>query len=191
MKITFVTLLSFMAILFTSCSPKAPAMAPAEDPYEDSIKAENADQAKSNGWEVKRYVDEFGDPTGNIYIEKNEYGTFSNSATTNSDLTVNVMVDSASIKFIFYEYGSHQKKGDGFLTFKCKTEDGKIEEFRLYNPENGYLFLDGREADFRKFFFENTKIKCSCKDNSESGEYHFQLNTQGLKEVMTKEKIPF
>ena len=64
-------------------------------------------------WRIDYYVDDFNQPTDEWYITEDEYlvGTFSNSATTNSKLYANVMVDLDDNVIIFlYEYGSRQVK---------------------------------------------------------------------------------
>ena len=63
-------------------------------------------------WDLSYYVDEFNKPTDEWYISNVSYinGTFSNSATTNSKLTVLVLVDANDTAFIMYEYGSHMVK---------------------------------------------------------------------------------
>ena len=57
-------------------------------------------------------MDDFNQPTDEWYITEDEYlvSTFSNSATTNSRLYANVMVDLDDNVMIFlYEYGSRSK----------------------------------------------------------------------------------
>ena len=64
-------------------------------------------------WRIDYSVDDFNQPTDEWYITEDEYlvGTFSNSATTNSKLYANVMVDLDDNVMIFlYEYGSRQVK---------------------------------------------------------------------------------
>lgn len=63
-------------------------------------------------WSVNYYVDDFQQPTDEWYITANTSfsGTFSNSATTNSKLTVQVAVDAEDIAFFLYEYGRSQVK---------------------------------------------------------------------------------
>ena len=58
------------------------------------------------------YLDEFNQPTTETYItnEKAIIGTFSNTATNNSELRVKVAVDKQDVAFVLYEYGSHQVK---------------------------------------------------------------------------------
>lgn len=69
-------------------------------------------------WRIDYSVDDFNQPTDEWYITEDEYlvGTFSNSATTNSELYANVMVDLDDNVMIFlYEYGSRQVKNSSEL----------------------------------------------------------------------------
>lgn len=75
---------------------------------EDSGNPEAADGI----WAVNYYVDNFNQPTDEWYISANNYfsGTFSNSATTNSNLAAEVAVDyddesGVRVAFFLYEYG--------------------------------------------------------------------------------------
>mgnify|MGYP001347003215 CR=1 FL=1 len=58
-------------------------------------------------WTVRYYVDEFGDPTSQGYISNTNLisGTFSNSATQNSDLNVRFLISNSSdISIKLFEY---------------------------------------------------------------------------------------
>ncbi len=67
-------------------------------------------------WSVNHYVDDFQQPTEDWFIANNAYfeGTFSNSATTNSKLLVQVAADEfegeTRVAFFLYEYGRNQVK---------------------------------------------------------------------------------
>lgn len=64
-------------------------------------------------WTVRYYVDAFNQPTDEWYIitKSTISGTFSNSATTNSNLGVEVLYDfEGEITFFLYEYGRSQVK---------------------------------------------------------------------------------
>lgn len=63
-------------------------------------------------WKLDYYVDNFQQPTDEGYILNKDYivGTFSNSATTNSNLYVVVLADAGDISFMLYEYGRSQVK---------------------------------------------------------------------------------
>lgn len=60
----------------------------------------------SDTWELGEFVDEFGQNTGEIYLSTTvSDGKFSNSATTNSELTAIVQVTSDGIGIMLVEYG--------------------------------------------------------------------------------------
>lgn len=63
-------------------------------------------------WTVRYYVDEFQNPTTEGYITTSKYvtGTFSNSATTNSDLYVVWLIDESDVAIKLLEYGRNVVK---------------------------------------------------------------------------------
>jgi len=88
-------------------------------------------------WEVRSYVDDFGDPTSDKYVFAIVEGSFSNSATTNSDLIVKVLIDESMIRFDLYEYArNHPTKGEGDMKFKARSKDSELE-FSTYNGDSG------------------------------------------------------
>lgn len=61
-------------------------------------------------WSVQYYVDDFGEPTKEAYIRNTNLicGTFSNTATQNSDLNVKFLITSSSdVNIMLYEYASN------------------------------------------------------------------------------------
>ena len=48
-------------------------------------------------WETLYYVDDFGDPTNQKYLKYTTYGSFDNTATTNSPLRVEFLVESDKV----------------------------------------------------------------------------------------------
>ncbi len=103
---------SIEADQFYTLSAAAGAAAPAGG--DDS----SSSAADTKGlWSVNYYVDDFQQPTEEWYItnETSFTGTFSNSATTNSKLLVQVAVDEFEgegkrVAFFLYEYGRNQVK---------------------------------------------------------------------------------
>ena len=80
---------------------------------------------------VGYYVDEFNQPTKDGYVANINYivGTFSNSATTDSLLNVQVLVDKENITFFLYEYGRNLVKNSSSYyvdeyDIVMKTADG-------------------------------------------------------------------
>ncbi len=77
------------------------------------------------------YVDEFNQPTSDGYVMNESYisGTFSNSATTDSLLYVQVLVDKEDIAIFLYEYGRNTVKNSSSryveeYDITMKTADG-------------------------------------------------------------------
>ena len=69
-------------------------------------------------------MDEFNDPTAQKYITTKSmiYGTFSNTATNNSQLTAKILVDSVDISFILYEYGKYQVKSGSTYEYRISIK---------------------------------------------------------------------
>jgi|GEM_PF-5689654 len=66
---------------------------------------DNSNTSKTD-WEMGEFVDEFKLPTGDKYLSYTDYnGQFSNSATTNSELTAILQVTEDWIGIMLFEYG--------------------------------------------------------------------------------------
>lgn len=103
---------------------------------EATTENDTATEEEASLWETYYYVDDFNQPTEDWYIGNTTpfIGTFSNSATTDSNLLVNVVVDEVDIAFFLYEYGSNQVKNssssyDDIYNIKMRTEDGTDYSF--------------------------------------------------------------
>lgn len=57
-------------------------------------------------WRIGDFVDEFHNPTGEHYIYTANIGTFTNSATNGSDLTVTLICNMNDVELKLLEYGS-------------------------------------------------------------------------------------
>jgi hypothetical protein len=90
------------------------------DRIESEIAVKKADEEKerlrlanlnnTGIWRIGYYVDEFGEPTKQGYITNTSYikGTFSNTATQNSDLNVEFLISNSSdISVQLYEYADN------------------------------------------------------------------------------------
>lgn len=81
--------------------------------FESAATEANGGSSATGIWETKFYVDDFNQPTDDWYIvNKTRFvGTFSNSATTDSALTVDMLADSEGyVAFFLYEYGRNTVK---------------------------------------------------------------------------------
>jgi len=89
--------------------------------------------SQQEDWIFKYYVDEFNDETEDSYITYKTFinGKFSNSATTNSDLKVEIIADSFNdITITLYEYGRSKVKNSSSrnvdkYSITIKTSDGE------------------------------------------------------------------
>ena len=80
---------------------------PISQKSEIEIKKEDKKIDLSNTiWKIGNYVDEFGDAIGKKYISARAKGVFSNSATTNSALRVDFMIEDR-ISLQLYEYDNN------------------------------------------------------------------------------------
>lgn len=102
---------------------------------EDAIMAPDTE----NNWSVGHYVDKYGIETDKAFIQTFFLGTFSNSATNNSDCYGFFRVnDEGAVEIVIYEYGSYRADGYGsddryYLTmWDSNTGD-------LLVTERGYL----------------------------------------------------
>lgn len=85
MKKIFVVLLALLLCLTAvACSKEKPS---------DDKKTETNTPAKESHWSSEYYTDDFGDSTSKSYIRGVFEGTFSNSATSGSDLTACLFLD--------------------------------------------------------------------------------------------------
>ena len=89
-------------------------------------------------WELGYYVDEFNIPTDEKYIRNilPFRGTFSNSATTNSELLVRVLFDKDGFSIMLYEYGDYLVKNS------YSSEDQRYY-VTLLTPNGNKIPFDG------------------------------------------------
>ena len=95
--------------------------------------------AETSLYKIKYFVDEFGDPTDEGYISQitPAEGTFSNSATRNSDMLWYFIIAPQETAFIIYEYGWSLVSGaSAYPTdyeISIKTADGTVYSYRAKN----------------------------------------------------------
>ena len=115
-----VCLLLLVAICMCSCSSQGKnnnsSSTTTFNGISNSTKYESSKE--SSNWELKNCVDEFGDYTSRKCLSYKCKGTFSNTATTDSDLSVEMIItpivtvngNSESIEVKLYEYGNQLVK---------------------------------------------------------------------------------
>lgn len=156
-------------------------------------------------WGVNNVVDDFGDPTDDLYMYCIVSGHFSNTATTNEDLTVGVIFIplfadpddfSSTFKFNLLEYNDHPAtytKDEEFI-LKVKIGD-EIYEEKLYSfPPNGSLCifnaLSGLHSEILPKIVDElgngNVVRCIIE--SKSSKYEFEINSDGWQEAMEEMK---
>lgn len=76
----------------------------------DNKDSDNVENKKHDVWKVKKYVNEFQEETDYTYISGVFKGVFSNSATTDSELYAQVLIDDYGVYIKLNEYGSRLVK---------------------------------------------------------------------------------
>ncbi len=150
------------------------------------------------GWEKAYYVDDFGDSTSDWYIRGKFKGSFSNSATSGSDLIVFVFVDHDlsecnnydSVRIRLVEYGKYVVKFTNIdykdVYVKVKIDDvvyqdypGNMGEKEFYLRRDGELF-----APILQAIEEGKEIKFSITESKyTTSKYQFTINSRGLESI--------
>tara|TARA_Y100000996_G_C22418765_1_gene600477 strand:- start:348 stop:884 length:537 start_codon:yes stop_codon:yes gene_type:complete len=162
------------------------------------------DSLDFGAWEIKYYVDEFGDPTGNPYITNKEIisGKFTNSATANSDLIVNFIIDDKmhkwKVKRLYIqllEYGTQLVNGIGQNFYINIKQNGKVvskNDIAGYIPnDSDRLVVEVKKnyAKFIKILKDGGELKFSLSQISTSPKtsYNFVIdNADGFTEALDK-----
>mgnify|MGYP001171941460 CR=1 FL=1 len=167
-----------------------------------------AELEKLGSWSFGRYVDEFGDPTGEKYVQNETYGSFSNSATDDSSLRVEMMISSDDQNkpwFRIYEYNSMKVKGYyDWRDYPCriKSSDDEIFDLRLQISDGTDYFRiitpgkwDGKEYikkwgnldKLNKLISEGKSAKFSCYElKTPSTKYRFDFNFKYYENAIRK-----
>lgn len=118
-----------------------------EKQAQDSIKLANINNLGI--WHVGYYVDDFGEPTNQGYIRTNTNGTFSNTATQDSNLNVRFLISNESdISIMLFEYaGNNPVKGyKDRYRITVLDKDKKRHQFGSSNYDSDRLTVDTSDA---------------------------------------------
>lgn len=141
-------------------------------------------------WETNYYVDSFRELTDKQYISGVAVGTFSNSATNDSLLTVTIAVDDDKISFFIYEYGTLQVKstnsidydievrygGDTYSITNSSFSSDRLNVYRSAYGKNAKIILDGFcSGETVKFHITESKNKIT--------EYNFSIESSNFKNL--------
>ena len=148
---------------------------------------------KEDDWILKYYVDEFDQPTSDWYITNSQLitGKFSNSATTNSKLTVRVLIDSGDICFMLYEYGRSQVKNsyskNKYYDIRMKDTDGAEHELEggIVSGGDRIAFLEAsRQKVLTALKKPGTVSFYIVESDRTTTNYLFSLETSNLGELL-------
>jgi hypothetical protein len=146
----------------------------------------------SGVWEVKYYVDEFNLPTSEGYVTNKKYfdGTYSNSATTNSDLKATVSVDDMVSVFLFKNGRTQEKNSlskDVDYDITIRTEDGTKHSVTgfMASKVGDRILIDENHTDtvINLLSGEGTILFSIVETARPSSTYLFEVDTSNFAEL--------
>ncbi len=152
-------------------------------------------EPKEIHWKKAFYIDEFGDLTDEWYLSGVFHGTFSNSATSGSDLVAafyfDQNLDSATFdnfRIRLIEYSKHianlSRYSEDEITIKVKTPDA-VYECNPYYIEGDDLYIKRGDKIFAPIIDNlnsNTEISILVETLSGS-RYTFKIDGNGLEDI--------
>ena len=133
-------------------------------------------------WEIAFYIDDFNNTTDEAYIRNSDffYGTFSNSATTDSKLYAKVLIDADDIAIKLWEYGRNEVKAYTSTDYKITIlDDSGTKHYTtgtMYKNGDRIQLADWTLVNLLQF---NTKLKIYIQEDSQYGvnsTYLFSIN---------------
>ena len=134
-------------------------------------------------YKIKYFVDEFGDPTNEGYISQitPAEGTFSNSATRNSDMLWYFIIAPQETAFIIYEYGWSLVSGASSYPTRyeisAKVADGTVYTYKANNYSDRISISPNEEAAFIDLLCANSSVKIVIKEISDYSNTSYNLGT--------------
>ncbi len=134
-------------------------------------------------WSVEHYVDEFGEPTKQGYISNTNFiqGTFSNTATQNSDLNVTFLISNSSkISFQLYEYAKNnpvKAYSSESYTVMIQDKDGKRYKLEAVNYSDRLTFDSYSSKQVHNILLKGGSIKFKVIENeTTTTQYEFSIS---------------
>lgn len=146
--------------------------------------------SNSSSWQVVQVKDEFGDIVkGESSVSADFRGTMSNSAVVDAALTVRMQIADSTIYSVFHEYDGKTKAqlpNSKYLTIKVKVSGGEVLEVKQFLYKN--MMVDNDKELLKILLSQNKPVKViadiSMADKYSSGVYIFEVDPNGLKEVV-------
>lgn len=141
----------------------------AEEDMKELIPVKNIAESNEDydKWYVDRYIDEFDDKTGKIFMGYNTIAELNNSAIRNAEADVQVVVDTEKIIFRIRDHGRH----NAFINYIKNEFNGVAKNEKGDKARFTYDEVD----DLRDLFSKSNEVKIILKDKYE-GEYRFTIN---------------
>ena len=163
---------------------------------EEKEKNRLANISNTGMWSVGHYVDEFGEPTKEGYISNTDYieGTFSNTATQNSNLNVTFLItNSSKISFQLFEYAKNNPvKAYSTDTYKVmiQDKDGKRYNLIAENYSDRISFNSYSSKQVHSILLKGGSIKFKVIENeTPTTQYEFTIsNADWYENAYTKLK---
>ena len=149
---------------------------------EFQLKHEEKEPDLSNTiWKIGNYVDEFGDNIGKKYISTKAKGVFSNSATTNSALRVDFIIEDRIILQLYEYDNNHPVKALSSKEYKIllKVNDEKIKRpFYATNYTDRLRFSKTDSKKIREYLNRGGVMKFVIYETSgySVSTYNFKLD---------------
>lgn len=203
-KAISILLILVISLAFCACNPQNILYVGSEmGQLENNQDSGNDEILTSNEvWIIDNYVNEFDEPTNEKYISTNTSltGTFSNSATSNSTLSVNFLIDITDGEYIvsifLYEFGNlhvinpYNQSRDYTVTMQCS--DGTTIEFAGIMPSgDDRLYIASNDAGLivNELCRSGDEIKLYIVENKRATNYSFSVPKanfyQKLKELIS------
>lgn len=133
-------------------------------------------------WSIGHYIDDFGEPTKKAYIINTIpiSGLFSNTATQNSELTVQILItNSSDIAIQLYEYaGNNPVKAYSSEDYTILIQDKKGERYKMnaINYSDRLCFDKSDSRKIHNIFMKGGKIKFRIIENdTQTTHYEFDI----------------
>jgi len=154
----------------------------------------NAYCEKDDEWRTGRYVDEFNEPTGESYASIRTVGTFSDTASHNEQLDVQIIVDWNNVEFYLLEYGKLELVNiiDRPYIIRIKDNDDEVHEFSGYLddsthrivvlfPNNSVTGSNSTREEILTIFSNGGDIRFSItQDSKVSSQYVFSIHADNF-----------
>lgn len=188
-KFIFLFILCTLCISFTGCGISK-LTENSDTSISSSVSSDLSEDTDTNKWKVKYYVDSFNDPTDKKYINYVDIGTFSNTATDDSELIYSIMMDVNGTSIKLYEYGSSLVKNSYSDAVKyqisTKSDDGTVNFFygSMQAKTGDRIVVDDDDNSFSLTLWHSNKVKFHIVNlDSPSSYYDFTVDTTGISEA--------